>query len=246
MSAAAGGSEKAFFTNVDKGSEVFHVQFNPKELKLDEKAIWKPSGEHQEERPLLTYEKGDPSSLSVELIFDSTDTGSNCYDSHVKKLRAFLTTTVEKTDAQGNKVKRPPYLRFTWGGFNFECVLETLGVQFLMFKPDGTPLRAKVTVGLKERERGRMGGSGNAGVKLSAMGSMFSGADNVKTTTVQQGDTMSSVADRSGGDVRDMSEANNVDDPMNPPVGQQMVVPADSQQAAVLGAQNKSEAPNNW
>ena len=242
----AGGSEKAFFTNVDKGSEVFYVQFNPKEVKLDEKAIWKPSGEHQAERPMLTYEKGEPSSMSMELIFDSTDTGANCYDSHVKKLRAFLTTTVELEDEDGNEVKRPPYLRFTWGKFNFECVLESLGVQFLMFKPDGTPLRSKVSVGLKERTRGSMGGSQGSKVTLSAMGSMFSGADDVKTTTVQDGDTMSNVAQRSGGDMRQMSNANNVDDPMNPPVGDQMVVPANEDQADVLGAQNRSNPPNNW
>ena len=58
MAATVGGSEKAFFTNVDLGGEIFHVQFNPKELKLDEKAIWADSGEHQADRPLLTYEKG--------------------------------------------------------------------------------------------------------------------------------------------------------------------------------------------
>lgn len=241
----AAGSEKAFFTNIDEGG-VFYVQFNPQELKLDEKAIWKPSGEHQADKPLLTYEKGQPSTLTMELVVDSTDDGSNCYNSHVKKLRAFLSSTVEKTDAQGNEVKRPPFLRFTWGGFTFDCVLETLGVQFMMFKPDGTPIRAKVTVGLKERKRGNMGGSANGKVTLSAMGSMFSSADNVQTTTVQDGDTMSSVSQRSNADMRDMANANNVDDPMNPPVGQQMVVPNDSDQAAVLGAQNKQQAPSNW
>lgn len=241
----AAGSEKAFFTNVDEGG-VFYVQFNPQELKLDEKAIWKPSGEHQADKPLLTYEKGQPSTLSMELVVDSTDDGSNCYDSHVKKLRAFLSSTVEKTDAQGNEVKRPPFLRFTWGGFNFECVLETLGVQFMMFKPDGTPIRAKVTVGLKERKRGSMGGSTNGKVTLSAMGSMFSSADKVQTTTVQEGDTLSNVSQRSNSDMRDVATANNVDDPMNPPVGEQMVVPNDSDQAAVIGAQNKSQAPSNW
>ncbi len=115
-----------------------------------------------------------------------------------------------------------------------------------MFKPDGTPLRSKVSVGLKERTRGAMGGSKGSKVTLTAMGSMFSGADDVKTTTVQDGDTMSNVAQRSGGDMRQMSNANNVDDPMNPPVGDQMVVPANDDQADVIGAQNRSNPPNNW
>ena len=69
MAAASGGNEfgKAFFTNVDK-DKTFYVQFNPKEFKLDESAAWKPSDEHENDKPLLTYEKGNPTSVSMELI----------------------------------------------------------------------------------------------------------------------------------------------------------------------------------
>ena len=49
MVPATGASyNKAFFTNVDTGG-VFYAQFNPKEFKLDEKAIWKASDEHDEQ-----------------------------------------------------------------------------------------------------------------------------------------------------------------------------------------------------
>ena len=81
--------DKAFFTNTDT-NEVFYVQFNPKEFKLDEKATWKASDEQEATKPLLTYEKGEPTTVSMDLAFDSTDTGANVYDDYVIPLRDFL------------------------------------------------------------------------------------------------------------------------------------------------------------
>ena len=190
MVPATGASyNKAFFTNVDTGG-VFYVQFNPKEFKLDEKANWKASDEHEEDKPLLTYEKGEPSVVTMDLIFDSTDTGSNVNTSYVVPLRDFLTADVKLTDNQGDKMSRPPYCKFTWGSFTFECVVEKVSVTFMMFKPDGTPIRAKVQVGLKERNRNIDGGGGGS-VTLTALGSMFSGASaSARTYEVHEGDTL--------------------------------------------------------
>ena len=81
---------------------------------------------------------------------------------------------------------------------------------------------------------------------LSAMGSMLSGGGDVSTTVVQQGDTHSSIAQRTGTDMRDLAAANGTDDPMNPEVGSTMVCPGNSDLAGVMEAQNKSEAPGNW
>ena len=71
MVPATGASyNKAFFTNVDTGG-VFYVQVNPKEFKLDEKANWKASDEHEEDKPLLTYEKGEPSVVTMAPLTQS-------------------------------------------------------------------------------------------------------------------------------------------------------------------------------
>ena len=69
---------KAFFTNTDT-SEVFYVQFNPKEFKLDEKANWKASDERQEHAPLTlpgtlsTAGHRDQSSVGMFLPFVGAD-----------------------------------------------------------------------------------------------------------------------------------------------------------------------------
>ncbi len=249
MGETSGGSEKAFFTNLDKpkDEEVFHVQFNPKEFKLDEKATWKDSEEHQQGKPLLTYEKGQPSKVTLELIFDTTDTLENCYEVYVSKLRAFMATSIETKDEEKNEVSRPPHLTFTWGKFKFDCVAESIASTFLMFKPDGTPLRIKVTLGLKEIQRADLGGFSNDKVVLTAMGSMFSGpADTATTTVVKDGDTANSIAADNGGDARDICAANGWQDPMNPPVGDTAVIPGDPDLATVLAQQQLSEQDGNW
>lgn len=246
MAAASGGSSKAFFTNVDAGG-TFHVQFNPKEFKLDEKASWKASDEHEHDKPLLTYEKGEPTTVSMDLIFDSSDTGSNVYDTYVKQLRSFLTSYIVITDPEGDVSKRPPYVTFTWGSFNFDCIVEKVGATFLMFKPDGTPIRAKVSIGLKERARPSFQTGTNQQLTLSAMGTMFTGgAGNSSTYTVQEGDTVTGIAAQTGSSANDIAVANNISDPMNPTPGQELVIPANSELAAVLAAQSLGDQAGNW
>lgn len=246
MGQATGASyNKAFFTNVDTQS-VFYVQFNPKDFKLDEKANWKASDEHESDKPLLTYEKGEPTTVSMDLIFDSTDTGDNVYNTYVMPLRDFLTSDVNQTDQEGDKMTRPPYCKFTWGSFTFDCVVEKVSATFMMFKPDGTPLRAKVNVGLKERQRNVPGGS-DPQVMLTALGSMVSGSGtNATTYTSIDGDTTTSIAHRFGANPKDVALANNIDDPMDIRPGTRLVIPANSQLAQVLAKQSLQHTAPYW
>ncbi|MCB9699145.1 MAG: LysM peptidoglycan-binding domain-containing protein, partial [Alphaproteobacteria bacterium] len=244
MAPASSGS-KAFFTNVDTGS-VFFVQFNPKEFKLDEKANWKASDEHENDVPLLTYEKGEPTVVTMDLVFDSTDDGTDVYKKYVEPLRDFLTADVNVSDNEGDKMKRPPFCQFTWASFTFHCVVEKISATCLMFKPDGTALRAKVQVGLKERVR-NVNGGGTDSVTLSAVGSMFSGAaGKANTYTIQHGDTLSSVAAKTKAKARDIARANNIADPINLPPGKKLVIPADSKLADILAQQGKRKQDGNW
>jgi len=246
MAAGSGGSEKAFFTNVD-ASETFYVQFNPKQLTLGDSAKWDVSEELQNDRPKLTFTRGDPSTLGMELVFDTTDTMEDCHEKYVKKLRAFLSNTVSGQE-DGHDVKRPPHLTFTWNAFKFECVLTSLTTSYVMFRSDGTPLRARVGIKLQERERPEAGGSSaNDRVTLSAMGSMFAGsASSASTYTVREGDTLSSVAAATGASMRDIATANAIADPTDLKTGSTLVIPGDPGLADVLGAQALSQPAGAW
>src|SRR3546814_12322443 len=45
---------------------------------------------------------------------------------------------------------RNPYLVVTWGEEVFRGTLESLDLEYKLFKPDGTPLRVIASLGLKE------------------------------------------------------------------------------------------------
>jgi len=41
-------------------------------------------------------------------------------------------------------IHRPNFLKLIWGDLSFNCVLKELKIDYTLFKPDGTPLRAMV------------------------------------------------------------------------------------------------------
>jgi hypothetical protein len=56
----------------------------------------------------------------------------------------------EKKDPKDNK-SEPPTCRFQWGKFmSFTTVIKDLKQKFTMFKRDGTPLRAELTITLQQ------------------------------------------------------------------------------------------------
>lgn len=189
---------KAFFQIQDeKSSEnnaTFFVQFNPKEFKLDESAGWtdgkSASDKTSSTAPtdaLLTYDKGKPATVAMELIFDTTDKKQDVSKVWVDPLRSFLSATVDDKDGDSPTL-RPPYCLFKWGSFSFSCVVEKLGITYLMFAVDGTPLRAKVSVSLKEREDQELRLSGGQQIVLTAMSSMLSaGSDSQRQDTQGNG-----------------------------------------------------------
>src|SRR5262249_29625259 len=65
------------------------------------------------------------------------------------------TAIVEKfvlPKAQDQKKQAPPKLRFQWGPFVLDGVLDSINIDIEHFAADGTPLRAKVGISLKEQD----------------------------------------------------------------------------------------------
>ncbi|HEY9560201.1 MAG TPA: LysM peptidoglycan-binding domain-containing protein [Anseongella sp.] len=81
-----------------------------------------------------------PSALDISLI-GNTDPVK--VEEAVKKLKALV------LDYNG-EMHRNPYLVVTWGEEVFRGTLESLDLEYKLFKPDGTPLRVIASLGLKE------------------------------------------------------------------------------------------------
>jgi nucleoid-associated protein YgaU len=93
--------------------------------------------------PIVSFVNGDADSLSMELFFDTfTNKGGADVRNETKKIARLLDIDPE--------LHAPPPVRFVWGPFAFRAVIEKLSQRFTMFRENGTPVRATLTVTFKE------------------------------------------------------------------------------------------------
>lgn len=96
-------------------------------------------------QPQAEFIKAGAQSLTLNLVFDTYETMQNV-TRKTNDLWKFMSVTVEQR--QGEEVKIPPPLAaFEWGGgFRFVAYLTNMTQRFTLFRKDGTPVRANVTV----------------------------------------------------------------------------------------------------
>jgi hypothetical protein len=88
----------------------------------------------------------DQEYLTLDFFIDSTGAVGGCDDVEVN-IKALKKLCV---DVNG-KIHRANYLKVRWGtDFTFPCEAMELKTDFVLFKPDGTPVRAKVTAKFRQ------------------------------------------------------------------------------------------------
>jgi len=92
------------------------------------------------------YTNTPPESLKLDFILDGTNTIQGYIKigdkSEVKDQLEVFMNSVYKMNC---KTHRPNYLQVHWGKWIFSCVLSDLQLNYTLFKPDGNPLRVKVS-----------------------------------------------------------------------------------------------------
>lgn len=199
---------KLTIENKDRAGEGFVAQFNPERYALEKAANW----EGADRRGTLQYGGAGRKSITLELFFDTYDSGQDVRDVYVRKLIALM----EPTIATSGGKKRPPILLIGWGGFAFNCVLERLAQNYVMFDKDGKPLRAVVNATFKQfstaEEDARSNPSG----------------DPTKTHVVRQGETISLISWQEYGDAglwRIIADGNRIENPRDLEVGVRLAIP---------------------
>jgi len=186
------------------------VLFNPPEYALD------LSNQYAEvEIPglgssLLQFVRGGAQTLSMDLFFDTTSTGTD--------VRRHTDLIVNLTDLNP-RTHAPPRLLFMWGTLAFPCVLERVNQKFVYFSAAGVPLRAELSITLHGDEK----------LERLLAGIPLESADRAKTHMVRAGDTLAVIAAREYGDPRQwrpIARASGLDNPLTLRVGQQLSIPA--------------------
>jgi hypothetical protein len=210
----------------------FEASYNPTEYTLSKTAQFAEHAIPGLDSPILQFVRGQAETLTLDLFFDTSDSGMGEHAAAV----------TEKTDKFYRLVKMsgashaPPICRFSWGerGFagselygdwagqrrtdGFTCVVESLRQRFTLFSSEGVPLRAVLTVSMKEYK--------SVEQQLSELN--LQSADQTHAHTVRQGETLSDIATAAYGDPREwrtIAVTNAIADPLAVPPGSILTVP---------------------
>lgn len=212
--------EKALITNTFT-LEKFPVLFNPEEYTLNKDINYAQSSIPGLSGPILQFVNGNLQTLEMELLVDTYEehrAGSRVINRAGDDVRK-LTDQIVGLMAIDPDHHAPPILLFTWGSLNFKCVLARVSQRFIMFLPDGRPVRARLNVTFNEYIE----------PELEARQVNRQTVDFSKLHIVRERETLSSIAAQWYADPRlwrAIAIANELADPRAIVVGQPLLVPS--------------------
>ena len=211
--------EKAVITNTVSGDRIA-VMFNPEEYTLNRENNFAQISVPGLSAPIIQFVHGNQQTLEMELFLDT-------YEAHKNGNRPLnvagddvrqLTRKVTDLMNIDPSTHAPPVLLFTWSSLSFTCVLTRAAQRFIMFRPDGTPVRARLTVTFSQYSN----------AELEAKEVKRETADYTKVHVVHQGESLATIAGSVYGDPRlwrPIALRNGIDNPRELIAGTQLVVP---------------------
>ena len=138
---------------LDRRGTSLEAQYNPRELAVEQSAKWNPSATNKGDHPELTFGGGSGQSISLELFFDTYETGEDVHKTHVAPLQALM---LVMSTTQGESMQRPPRVKLVWGEDmpQIVAVVMSVNVKYTVFLASGRPVRATCAVKLMEASRG--------------------------------------------------------------------------------------------
>ncbi len=140
---------KARIVKVDDSTKFVVCQFNPQDFSITRKVKWNEKTDKGHDFSTVSFAGGEAQDLTIPLLFDTTDTGKDVRRKY-KVLRELSGVDTSKKNLL-TRMSEPPRCRFEWGKLlSFTAVITQITQKFIMFKADGTPVRAEVSVTFKQ------------------------------------------------------------------------------------------------
>lgn len=201
----------------DEGDSPFEVQFNPETLKQSF-SNQLASGDDSGGAAIQFASKGT-TKLSMDLIFDVTapDPDKSEFQDVRKLTEKVVFFMKTKPEGSGEDIKHiAPGIRFQWGSFLFEGVMESINETLEFFSREGRPLRATVSISLVKQD---------VDIKFAQASQAAPAQSPASATTpqqaVRQNEPMQKMAGRLGKQKnwQGMALANNIETPRLIPTG---------------------------
>jgi hypothetical protein len=190
---------------------VIPLRFNPTEYQLQKGNNFAEIGIPGLQSPPIQFVRGASEKLTADVLVDTSDTLADVRVAYVKKLRGLMDLNRE--------LHAPPIIRFIWNTEVFRGVLESLNVTYVLFTPEGIPLRAKLSLALKEYRP----------VEIQIKANPTASPDFEKTYVVRRGDTLSGIAFaiyRDSSVWREIASNNQIQDPRTLQPGRVLRLPS--------------------
>lgn len=218
------------------------VQFNPTEFTMNKGVQLAEAGIPGLDTPILQFVRGQTETLSIELFFDTTDDSNGPGPPLAVTSKTDRFYQLIKIDPQTHA---PPVCRFVWGpigglgspsfpgsqltgpwssqrrGSGFQCVIESVRQRFTLFHQSGLPLRATLSVALKEY----------LPLDTQVANIPWRSADRTHVELVSEGGSLAAMADGAYGDPgawRRIAAHNEIDDPSALAPGVALEVPPEA------------------
>jgi hypothetical protein len=226
-----------------KKFEDIKFQFNPTELSYDKSAQVAEIDIPGLDAPLQQFIRGHAEKLTLELFFDSTDEGMGKKATSVTEKTDLFYRLIKieserhappicvffwnekfpgSKKADSNKGEQGSTPSNTdWGNQRrngFRCIVESVKQKFTMFSPEGVPLRANLTVTLREYK--------TLQEQLDQLN--LKSPDRTHSHVLQRGETLSSIAAQfyqHPGDWRFIADTNGIEDPRRLTAGSFLTIP---------------------
>ena len=127
-------------SEADKDAAAVELQFNPESLDITLSNNFKESSG---DSPTQLVDEAS-AQLSLELQFDTTDTGIDVREKTTKIANFLKPLDTTMAVERGDPLPPPKVVEFDWGAIAFQGYMDSYSETLEFFSHDGVPLRAKV------------------------------------------------------------------------------------------------------
>jgi len=129
------------------GDQSCSVMINPASYTHNHQVRYDNSTAQGSPGTTLKFKGIPPETISFDIYFDAT---GSIDSNNVVDVNKQLDTFKEVCFLYNGVIHEPNYLILSWGSLVFKCKLTSLDISYTLFKPNGSPLRAKASVKFEE------------------------------------------------------------------------------------------------
>jgi hypothetical protein len=186
------------------------LRFNPTSYQLQKANEFSEIAIPGLETPPIQYIRGGSETLSFDALLDTSDSLKNVREEYVDRIANLMRINSE--------LHAPPIVHFIWDSEIFQGVVSSLTVNYVLFTPEGVPLRAEAAIALTAYRP----------VEVQIAERPRNSPDVEKSRTVRRGDRLDLIAEGVYQDParwRDIARRNGIADPRRLAPGRVLLLP---------------------